>query len=141
MSHTVSKMYQNILTLVSASYKKVHEFKYHDYVSSVNERLIWNPRAKRIVLNSKYRNSIHELRKFISNNYKNPQGNKNFLIVIIVPKRKDIDACVKPILDAMERNIYLNDSQVTSLLVFKHSEKYFHVIIFEENQNGEANLF
>lgn len=38
-------------------------------------------------------------------------------------KRKDIDGCLKAILDSLEGIVYLNDRQITELHVFKEIDK------------------
>ena len=84
-------------------------------------------RNGRNILSTKYRESKRSLQQEIATQFNGQPISQNVAVNIIQyfgdKRKRDVDNAIKIILDSMSNIVYLDDSQVTELHVFKEYDK------------------
>ncbi|MEM4327004.1 MAG: RusA family crossover junction endodeoxyribonuclease [Candidatus Diapherotrites archaeon] len=132
MFHKESYLFQTSFTDIAID--KINEppffeFTYSKKIIGVNQRMTFNFKTKRLILNPSYRKSVESLRKFVITKFLGSKTYKKVIVSISTQRNKqDIDACIKPILDAMEGIVFENDKQVEFLTVNKSGGEFGFIV-------------
>lgn len=111
-----------------------------DTLCPLNEKDIVSRTTHRKISSDKYRDS----KAFLSARLEGLEKLSGFCdVTIIQGRRTDIDAYQKIILDAMEKIVYKNDSQVENLYIKKcsrHGKENIVTVIIKEVEKNESSI-
>ena len=105
----------------------------------VNDRLIWAPRLRRLVLGAKYRDAKDAMAYTFLSQYRGAMLRGPVAVTIEHESSTDVDAPLKGILDALETGgIIADDKQVRRLCIVHHPGKrgYFRCTVALECAGG-----
>jgi len=110
-----------------------------------NRRLLWSPRAHRMVPNPAYKKFKESMAAEFMNHAERFEGAVHVYVRMILNARMDSDSILKPLFDALElAEIVKNDNQIKSYAVNRENKKRGEpdrvvVIVEEEKENARSS--
>ena len=109
-----------------------------------NRRLLWSPRAHRMVPNPDYKKFKKSLAGEFENHAERFDGEVYVYVRMSIHPAMDSDAILKPLFDALEdAGILRNDNQIRDYAVNRENKKRGEpdrvIVIVEEEKHGASN--
>ena len=106
-----------------------------------NRRLLWSPRAHRMVSNPAYKHFKESMAAKFADHAERFDGPVHVYVKMIINARMDSDSILKPLFDALElAEIVPNDNKIRSYVVNRENKKRGEpdrVVVVVEEKNDE----